>query len=686
MNSDQAVRIRTLEAEQSRLLSENITLREANIHLSHELNKGRSALALENVGNVRHKLELFAAGLGGLLAELADAQTNLPEPVPVHESAKRRSPKSSPSQRWRSGTNLAHLGSDEGRLSPIVEGKHYPRKTLDLADLAVSDDQETAMSDSPDLGPPPVVRYDMGDPVKNSPSPSRTRDLRAEYQEEEPRDPFINLETRKKRRSSIFSKDAEKAKSQDAKSDTDQPDLINEDKDAVISAVRMVKVGGKRKLEMREDDEVARMPEDFEFTKKNSEAKSGSKEKSTKNIPIRGSRPPPEVQGAKSIEHPTSKHKKLESYQLAPLRRVLGDKSVNTDPVLSPAKNRSRDKGEKEEAKNSDAIKKDVVKPRPTSRPRSAASIRGNPETSQRVERVHLRPSASAPEVAEISLEPATPSAANLLSPIDGSAPSTSGSMVPQDTPEPSEFGVRPSRRSRPAVSYAEPKLNVKMRRPGKELVDAVADDKTRKSISLSSSMDTSSDRSSTKLDTLPNWAGIKAEPMSPLAPKQAQTDEKETSTSGDKERRPMEKKAPSPQTSDQAALMEEKINAIVNISNRRISRAREAAENRSQTTEDKPARSEQNVFDFIETSSPEVSLASHTLTGRKQRRASSVEKLGGKTGSDQSSGRSDSRRRETMATNASLRRKDDELEEGHDEDLTSRGARMATRRKSMMI
>ena len=78
------------------------------------------------------------------------------------------------------------------------------------------------------------------------------------------------------------------------------------------------------------------------------------------------------------------------------------------------------------------------------------------------------------------SLPPKTPAPDDIFSP-----PSTEPSTArpeSKDTPPPGDLalgsqsgiGGRPSRRVRAQVSYKEPSLNTKMRRPGKELVDAV--------------------------------------------------------------------------------------------------------------------------------------------------------------------------------------------------------------------
>lgn len=88
------------------------------------------------------------------------------------------------------------------------------------------------------------------------------------------------------------------------------------------------------------------------------------------------------------------------------------------------------------------------------------------------------------PPLHEIKAEPLTPGPLTLLSPT-----STEPSEVTRplrDTPPPSirrapsissiddVLPMRPSRRTRPAVSYAEPSLNSKLRRPTDTLVDAV--------------------------------------------------------------------------------------------------------------------------------------------------------------------------------------------------------------------
>ena len=88
------------------------------------------------------------------------------------------------------------------------------------------------------------------------------------------------------------------------------------------------------------------------------------------------------------------------------------------------------------------------------------------------------------PSLHEIKAEPLTPGPLALFSPT--STEPSFAARPPRDTPPPSirrapstssiddVLPLRPSRRARPAVSYAEPSLNSKLRRPTDTLVDAV--------------------------------------------------------------------------------------------------------------------------------------------------------------------------------------------------------------------
>lgn len=134
MNSTQSVRIRNLESEISRLLSENIALRERVISLQYEVDKRPGHYVLEDMGTVKEKLEAKLTELGGLVQELGRIQVAVENPrSPRRKSMNRTEPKRSPDQKnWKNNLTLSEVtGGGDGRLPPIVEDKYFPRKTLE---------------------------------------------------------------------------------------------------------------------------------------------------------------------------------------------------------------------------------------------------------------------------------------------------------------------------------------------------------------------------------------------------------------------------------------------------------------------------------------------------------------------------------------------------------------------------
>ena len=135
INSNQSVRIRNLESEISRLLSENITFREHNIKLQYEIDKQPAQGTWNDVGTIRSKLEAKLAELGDLVKDLGIAHGSLS----IGQTSRRRStqqssPKRSPDQRnWKNALSLSEVTgvSDSSRLPPIFEDKYFPRRTLE---------------------------------------------------------------------------------------------------------------------------------------------------------------------------------------------------------------------------------------------------------------------------------------------------------------------------------------------------------------------------------------------------------------------------------------------------------------------------------------------------------------------------------------------------------------------------
>lgn len=131
-NSTQSLRIRNLENETSRLLAENLDLREQILRLKSELDNGKAQRIVDQTGEIKSQLEAKLLEIGALIGSLGQ------EPAPTKKSPKagrisRTSLGQSPDQRnWKNMVTLSEaVAGQEGRLPPILENKSYPRRTLE---------------------------------------------------------------------------------------------------------------------------------------------------------------------------------------------------------------------------------------------------------------------------------------------------------------------------------------------------------------------------------------------------------------------------------------------------------------------------------------------------------------------------------------------------------------------------
>lgn len=303
-------------------------------------------------------------------------------------------------------------------------------------------DAEADTTDSPEIGPPPVSQFVDENPVKID-LPKRTQN--DENEELSSLDPAlsINLEHRRKRKDSSGSSELRR--------------LSKVGGPHVREATGSLKTGAKRKLSVRDDEEATlpvppSSPDDFKYTRVASEDKGKSKVLlSTEKPSSRISRELAVARGApRETPNPST----------ATTRKVLAPKSVND----SPKKNSKATIPDDIKSAKTEALKSRIMKERREKRP-DPVQIQTLIEPV--IERVEVQP------------EPETPAAPDIFSP-SSSQPSTARES--RDTPPPPDLGPgtegqRPSRRARPSVSYAEPNLRDKMRRPTKELVDAVSRD-----------------------------------------------------------------------------------------------------------------------------------------------------------------------------------------------------------------
>ncbi|PQE10953.1 Shugoshin protein [Rutstroemia sp. NJR-2017a WRK4] len=454
-NSTQSLRIRNLENETSRLLAENLGLREQILRLEGELEHGRSRRVADRVSVVKSQLEERLLEIGALISGLGEESPRKKRSPPNSRQygGLKSSPLRSPEQRsWKNMVTLSEaVASQEGKLPPILENKQYPRRTLERQEIQdILNEVAVDSTDSPDIGPPPVSQFVEEDPVKiDLPKKAEVE----EREDEVVLDPVIsmNLEQRKKRKDSMV-----------------VSDLKQMNRTESLQATRdnsgALKSGAKRKLSARDDEEPELMrsgdTDDFKFTRVSSEERTRSK--AAVSSAKENSRPSKQTSTTKGLtkDKPT----------LAPSgRKVLAPKSVNN----SPRKSSSMSNLGQENAKPgiSDSFKDKLAR-------------HAQDDTDLGKAQYDQKTTQDRTNFINAYTEPETPAPVDIFTPLS-SYPSTARPES-RDTPPPTEVGQvaegqRPSRRARGAVSYAEPNLRDKMRRPGKELVDAVtADGKVR--------------------------------------------------------------------------------------------------------------------------------------------------------------------------------------------------------------
>ncbi|KAK4692703.1 hypothetical protein P7C71_g4557, partial [Lecanoromycetidae sp. Uapishka_2] len=515
---------------------ENVSLREQIIKLHYEVEKNTSRLVQDNVNSVKAKLEAKLTELGVLVQDLGRVQDNV-ESQSTHKrkSLHHSSPKRSPDQKnWKNALTLSEVtGGADGRLPPIVEDKYYPRRTMDAGELHGIFADPANVTDSPDLGPPPVAHFEDGDPIKFD-STLENPKVKGNYEAMEEGQPVLsaNLETRKKRRESSHHKDAE-----DRRSNV-KPGGEATHNGPAASMSQPLKSGAKRKLHVREEEDQPRKFDDqakdaFQFNRKASEASSAEMPATKPNL-NRTSKPINEKASQTAAGNSQFRKEKPTEAPISSTttggRKILGPKSINTDPVSSPAKLRGNGKDKVAEAKD-DLAK--IVRERNRAKDKAHTTKKSTSNKAQESDiavTAILKPAEAPPET------PAPP-ITDMFSPTT-SEPSAARPDS-QDTPPPADLGPdtgtgsfgRASRRPRGSVSYAQPNLRDKMRRPTAELVDAVgAEQRARQARAEMENSNLVGIKQEERTDALPLWKTKdphegqrnREEPTSPLVNKTA--------------------------------------------------------------------------------------------------------------------------------------------------------------------
>lgn len=480
VNSTQSLRIRNLEIEISRLLAENIALREQAIASAQEAEKWRTVHKFsKDVLDMKKGLELKLQEVNEMVQHLGIISENSSSISSAQQRSKSMEQQINPAEKdVRGRQNPFGLFTNDregqdGRLPAILEDKYYPRRTLETTEIrSLLEDATGVIADSPELGPPPIAHFDVSEqPVSDQEVATAAPSLSS----------LSNSETRRKRRTSALLQDMAQ----------------NEDQSKLIPP----KPNAKRKLDISELEEMTQtstVRDDFVFQRRpNLVPADGLGKKSS-----RFSRPPGQTELAKD---PVSRA------STASTRKILAPKSAN-----SPAKRRVHI-----DEKPIDKI--DRMKDAKMSKNR--IMIENTPADNS------LEDSKSA----KVDSQPKTPATFdNIMSPLS-TEPSARDNR-PQEVAILSSVEdvlngsmSRGSRRARAMVSYVEPNLRDKMRRPGKELVGALegidrsrpGNDKTRdQDFSIPNESIVQSEKAEAKWKSLP-IGGMKEEPPSPLREKE---------------------------------------------------------------------------------------------------------------------------------------------------------------------
>ncbi|KAJ5827764.1 hypothetical protein N7447_004527 [Penicillium robsamsonii] len=436
VNSLQSLRIRSLESEVSHLLSENVSLRKQVINLTQETERLEAGKLLHNgIYDIKSKLDAKLAELSNLAADLG----SLPRKVGKLCDQEFDRPKQAESRPRTEDM----MGGEDGRLPAIVEDKYYPRRTLEPQEL-----DGLIHSDHSILDSPPQLSFmpEEGDASieHSSPSPLEST-FRSQINNDIPEEPEPllppTLETRKKKKKSSLIIAPEISP---APTDRQPSPPIDTTRHAAS-------VSTKRKYIPEDDDRFTSNlnidDDEFQFTRPS-------------HSPKKQMNPFEDTQQDQS---PTKSHVDLTRGSKTPvlsMRKVLEPKSANSN-LGSPKK-----------ARISSYPDSKLLQ-----RPTKGDENKNSPQKVKDIEKLGGKAVNQKPRVARIAPSNKEKRTSRPASPqLEEPAP-----RQPALSPHPNamnteeESATRPSRRRGAVVSYAEPNLRDKMRRPTKEMIDAVA-------------------------------------------------------------------------------------------------------------------------------------------------------------------------------------------------------------------
>ncbi|KAE8348540.1 hypothetical protein BDV28DRAFT_143245 [Aspergillus coremiiformis] len=450
VNSVQSLRIRSLESEVSHLLSENVSLRERVITLSQEMERFEAARLLQNgVSDIKTKLDNKLMELGGLVADLGALPRKFNQPVTqMTEAAHPRQP-SLDLREDMADLEPFPASEEGGRLPVILEDICYPRRTLQSQEIQEIMNSDIDVPHCLDPGEAPISQQEImdGDSYSTlSKGIANTQELDSPGDNEAPLPP--TLETRKKRK-------VGPSKARESVYDIPRGEPATEEHSELL-----LKSGAKRKFSGGDDEEFELVPpekDDFQFSRPSHSPHLMHDE---------------QLLSTRSDQCAIMRQVLLKGSSKGdgrPKRKVLEPKSINITPTEFRATVIHGQDYKPQAVMSDESDKKEVTR---STRPKGEVHCR---RTTTNGSSCHKDTDNSRRETdrdgnlqiqSEALEENPTSSAASAAVPRaqDGfetfiTFPNTSS---------------RPTRRQRPVVSYAEPNLRVKMRRPTDEFIAAV--------------------------------------------------------------------------------------------------------------------------------------------------------------------------------------------------------------------
>lgn len=435
VNSLQSLRIRSLESEVSHLLSENVSLRKQVINLTQETERLEAGKMLHNgIYDIKSKLDAKLAELSNLAADLG----SLPRKVGKLCDEQIDRPKQAAESRPRTEDMME---GEDGRLPAIIEDKYYPRQTLDPQELDSLIHDDHSILDSP---PRFSFMPEEGDaPIEHS-SPSPESTFRGQINDDIPEEPepFLppTLETRKKKKksSSIIAPEISPAP-------TDR-----QPSPPIDTTQHTTSISTKRKYIPEDDDRFTSNldvdDDEFQFTRP-----SHSPKKKTNPF-----------EDTQRDHLPTKSHVEVTRGSKTPVlstRKVLEPKSANSN-LGSPKKARMS------------SYQDSKLMQRST----KGDENNNSPQKAKDVEKLSGKTANQKPRVSRVAPSNKEKRASRPAPPqLEEPAPHQPALSPHPNATNTEESAIRPSRRRGAVVSYAEPNLRDKMRRPTKEMIDAVA-------------------------------------------------------------------------------------------------------------------------------------------------------------------------------------------------------------------